>query len=189
MSRRIAREWHGRTSTAVLALLLFASTALAQQEAQYPELPNFHQVNSQLYRGAQPHDGGIRKLAELGIKTIINLRGEDENTHAEQVEAEALGLRYFSVSMPGLSRPSSEEVERVLSLINAGENQPIFVHCRKGKDRTGLIVAIYRIAHDGWTSEQAKQEAKRYGMSWVQRGMKDFISDYYRDRMQIHAAP
>lgn len=182
MRRRILREMPGRMSAAVFVLALFASTALAQNEARYPQLPNFHQVNQQLYRGAQPRDGGLQKLAELGIKTIISLRGENEITTDERKEAEATGLRYYSIPLPSLSRPSNEQVERLMALINSPENQPVFVHCNHGKDRTGTIVAVYRIAHDGWTSEQAKAEAKHYGMSWVQRGMKDFISDYYRDR-------
>jgi protein tyrosine/serine phosphatase len=176
------REWQGRIGAIVFALALLAGAAQAQDEPRYAELPNFHQVNAQLYRGAQPRAGGIRKLAELGIKTIINLRGEDEHTHAEQKEAESLGLRYFSVPLPGLGRPSDEQVERVLALINNAENQPVFVHCHHGEDRTGTIIAVYHITHDGWTAEQAKSEAKRYGMSWAQVGMKDYISDYYRDR-------
>ncbi|HEY0404911.1 MAG TPA: tyrosine-protein phosphatase [Pyrinomonadaceae bacterium] len=170
-----------KASAALLALALLAGATMAQSEARYPELPEFHEVNRQLYRGAQPRDGGLRKLSELGIKTIISLRGENEITTDERKEAEGLGLRYFSVPLPGLSRPSNEQVERILALVNAPENQPVFVHCNHGKDRTGTIVAVYRITHDGWTSEQAKAEARRYGMSWVQRGMKDFISDYYRD--------
>lgn len=171
-----------RATAVVFALALLAGAAQAQEEARYAELPNFHQVNGQLYRGAQPRAGGITRLAGLGIKTIINLRGEDEQTRAEQKEAEALGLRYFNVPLPGLGRPSNEQVERALALINATENQPVFVHCHHGEDRTGTIVAVYRITHDGWTAEQAKAEAKRYGMSWAQVGMKDYISDYYRDR-------
>lgn len=186
MNHLRARTSPSKTSVAVIALLLFASTTLAQHEAQYTELPNFHQVNSQFYRGAQPSDGGIRKLAELGIKTIINLRGEDEITRADKREAEALGLRYVNIPMPELRRPSDEEVERVLAIINATEKQPVFVHCRHGRDRTGLIVAVYRIMHDGWTSKQAKTEAKLYGLSWMQVGMKDYISDYYRDRKAKH---
>ena len=185
MSHRIARERSGKTSVAILALLLFASTTLAQDATQYPELPNFHQVNFQLYRGAQPRDGGLRKLAELGIKTIVNLRGEGEITRADQIEAEALGLRYFNVELPEMSRPSDEQVERILAIINAPDKQPVFVHCHHGRDRTGVIVAVYRLAHDGWTFKQAKAEAKRYGLSWIQVGMKDYISDYYRDRKAV----
>lgn len=170
-------------------LMLLASAALAQKsgEVRYRELPEFHQINAQLYRGAQPRDGGLRKLAEIGIKTIVSLRGENEITFDERKEAESLGLRYFSIPLPGLSRPPDEQVEHILAIINATENQPVFVHCNHGKDRTGTIIAIYRMTHDGWTSEQAKAEAKRYGMSWVQRGMKDYISDYYRDRIQQKA--
>jgi tyrosine-protein phosphatase SIW14 len=181
MRRLMTREWLSRTSAIVFALALLASTASAQNEPRYAELPNFHQVSQQLYRGAQPRAGGLRKLASLGIKTIINLRGADEGTSAEQKEAEALGLRYFSIPLPGLSRPPNEKVEQVLTIIKATENQPVFVHCNHGQDRTGVISAVYRITHDNWTSEQAKAEAKRYGMSWVQVGMKDYISDYYRD--------
>jgi protein tyrosine/serine phosphatase len=183
----MTREGLSKMSAAVFVLALLAGAAQAQNETRYAELPNFHQVNQQLYRGAQPEEGGIRKLASLGIKTIINLRGEDAGTRAEQKEAEALGLRYFNVPLPGLSRPSNEQVERALALINASENQPVFVHCHHGEDRTGVIVAVYRITHDGWTSEQAKAEAKRYGMSWAQVGMKDFISDYYKGWMKRKA--
>ncbi len=186
MRQPVMRERLSKMGAAVFALALLANGATAQDETLYPELPNFHQVNSQLYRGAQPRAGGIRKLAQLGIKTIINLRGEDEDTRADQTEAEALGLRYLAVSLPRLQRPSDEQVERVLSAINAAGNHPVFVHCHHGEDRTGLIVAVYRIMHDGWTGEQAKAEAKRYGMHWVQRGMKDYILDYYRDRKGQH---
>jgi protein tyrosine/serine phosphatase len=63
----------------------------------------------------------------------------------------------------------------------APENGVVFVHCAKGQGRTGMVVAVYRITHDGWMNEQAKQEANRYGMKIWQRGMKDYISDYYRD--------
>lgn len=187
------REWQSRIGVAVTMLLLLGGTARAQKsssgvEAIYPELPNFHEVSRQFYRGAQPRPGGVHRLAALGIKTIINLRGDDEQTRAEQQAAAAAGLRYFSIPLPDLSRPTSESIERVMALVNASENQPVFVHCNHGKDRTGVIAAVYRITHDGWTSEQAKAEAKHYGMSWVQVGMKDFISDYYREWIKLHPA-
>lgn len=123
---------------------------------------------------------GMQRLAALGIKTVINLRGADEGTHAEEAEARAAGLRYFNVPMRDLSRPTDAQVERVLAIINDSQNGTVFVHCNHGKDRTGVIIACYRISHDGWTSAKAKAEAKHYGMSWVQFGMKDYISDYYR---------
>ena len=161
-------------------VLLVSLTASAQPDAQEKFLPNFHQVNERLYRGAQPLTGGLERLAALGIKTIINLRGEDEDTRAAEEKARAGGLRYVSVPMSGIKRPSDEQVEEVLAIINAPENWPVFVHCKHGSDRTGTIIAVYRISQDGWSTKDAKKEAKLYGLSWIQFRMKDYIKDYGR---------
>ncbi len=161
--------------------MLVATQGLAQEKARYEELPNFHKVNERLYRGAQPKSGGIARLAELGIKTIINLRGADGQTRADEAKARSLGMTYFNIPMPGLSRPSHEQVSRVMAIIDAKENGPVFIHCKRGSDRTGTVVAIYRISRDNWTMNQAMFEAKRRGLHWIEYGMKDFISDYYRD--------
>ena len=169
----------GRLSVVAMTLALLSSASFAQSAPRYKELPNYHKVNDKLYRGGQPLAGGISKLSELGIKTVINLRGEDDNTKAEQKEAEAAGLRYFSIAMPGLTRPSDKQVARVIDIIDAPENGPVFIHCKRGSDRTGTVVAVYRIAREDWTAERAAAEARQYGMSWMEFGMKDYISDYY----------
>jgi protein tyrosine/serine phosphatase len=178
-----------RSSFVLIALCLLSQLAIAssaqqtvKDEERYRELPNLHQVNARLYRGGQPRKGGIQKLTSLGVNTIINLRDSDEHERAEAQEAQAAGLRYFNIPFERLGRPTDEQVARVLSLIDAPENGVVFVHCAHGADRTGTVIAVYRISHDGWTSEQAKEEAARYGMKFWQRGMKDFIHDYYRDR-------
>jgi tyrosine-protein phosphatase SIW14 len=178
-----------RLSVATVSLCFLAQAAIIvnaqgtpESEPRYQELPNFHQVNTKVYRGGQPRQGGIQKLATLGVKTIINLRNDDERAEAEGREAGAAGLRYFNIPLGRLGRPQDAEVERVLSLINDPQNGVIFVHCAHGADRTGVIMAVYRITHDGWTSEQAKHEADRYGMKFWQRGMKDYIHDYYHHR-------
>ena len=101
----------GRLTRCVLVIAalasLNASTSAGGQQPEERLLPNFHRVNEHLYRGAQPLDGGMARLAALGIKTVINLRGEDEGVRAEESDARAAGMRYFSVPMAGLSRPSS----------------------------------------------------------------------------------
>ena len=179
-------------SNVVVCLLVLAASISAQEETRYKELPNFHRVSDKLFRGAQPANGGIKKLSELGIKTVINLRGTDELTVAQQKEAEAAGLKYFNIPMPGLSAPSDDQVERVLAVINNPENQPVFIHCKRGSDRTGTIAAIYRISHEDWTSDRAITEARRYGMSWAEFGMRSYIENYYKklssNRIQPAAA-
>lgn len=159
----------------------------AQEDRSYEKLPNFHRVNENLYRGAQPQRGGLKKLSEIGIKTIINLRGASDDTRGEQAEAEALGMRYFNIPMSGLGRPTDEQVERALAVIDARENWPVFVHCQRGADRTGVIIAVYRILREQWTAEQAIAEAKRFGMSSFQFRKKGYISDYYKRRQNAAA--
>jgi tyrosine-protein phosphatase SIW14 len=179
-----------RSSALVCLLVLAVSASMAQQqEPSYRELPNFHKVSDQLYRGAQPADGGIKKLAELGVKTIVNLRGADERVGGDQKEAESAGLRYFNIPMPGLSAPSDEQVARVIAIINNSENQPVFIHCKRGSDRTGTITAVYRISNEDWTADRAIAEAKRYGMSWAEFGMRSYISNYYKQQVQTRTQP
>ena len=171
-----------RLITASLSIFMLASAASSQSdEARTKELPNFHQVNQGLYRGAQPREGGFQELATRGIKTILNLRAADERERSEAVEASAAGLGYFNIAMEGLDRPTHEQMESALKIINDPANQPVFVHCKRGADRTGMVIAIYRITRDGWSVEDALREAKRYGLSFFQFRMKDYIKDYGRD--------
>jgi len=160
------------------------TAAQDQKEARYKELPNFHPVNSNLYRGGQPEIGGLEQLKKLGVKTIINLRDDDERARAEKAEAESMGFRYFNIPFASFDRPSDKAVDEVLKLIDTQENSPLFIHCKRGSDRTGTVIAIYRIEHDGWDGEKAKAEAKRYGMGFWQVGMKDYIHDYYDRKAQ-----
>ena len=159
-------------------LVLFSTTASAQNGTSYPELPRFQQVSEKLYRGAQPRDGGLDRLKELGINTIINLRGANKQTRAEEAEARALGLNYFNVELPRWARPQDARVGRILEIIAAAENGRVLVHCRDGVDRTGMIVAIYRMTHEGWTSNDALSEAELYGMRRIQFWMRDYADDY-----------
>lgn len=169
-----------------LALIPFAVEARGQgvpkqavQEARkYAELPNFGQVGERLYRGGQPLPGGVEKLAALGVNTIINLRRRDAHTRAEEKAARSLGMRYFNLEMTAWGRPTREEVGRVLEIIEAPESGRVFVHCRDGVDRTGTIVACYRIAHEGWAADEAVAEARRLGMRGIQFWMRGFVEDF-----------
>jgi tyrosine-protein phosphatase SIW14 len=163
-----------------LAFLLPAT--VAQNAERYKELPNFQRVTDKLYRGAQPRSGGFKILSKLGIKTIINLRDNDERALMEEQTARAAGFEYFNVPVTKFGRPDDAEIGRVLAIINSPEKQPVFVHCKYGSDRTGVVIGAYRILYDGWTSERAKAEANRYGMKIWHIAMKDYLHDLYRDR-------
>jgi protein tyrosine/serine phosphatase len=55
--------------------------------------------------------------------------------------------------------------------------KPVFIHCIHGCDRTGTMIACYRIAHDQWSNKAALAEAKRYGLSSLERGMMKYIKE------------
>lgn len=84
------KKYPRKSSAIAIAMALLASISFSQSEIVYKELPNFHQVNERLYRGAQAKKEGLKKFASLGVKSILNLRGEDEISLAEQREAQAL---------------------------------------------------------------------------------------------------
>lgn len=166
------------TLTAATLLLLSLSTA-ANAADLYPELPRLQQISERLYRGAQPRRGGLQRLTELGIKTVINLRGTDAKTRADAAEAKSLGLNYFNIPLPIWGRPNDADVRRIMEIINAPESGGVFVHCRDGIDRTGMIVALHRISSEGWSTETATAEALRSGMRRHQYWMRDYIGDFY----------
>ena len=167
-----------RLIVAAIALSFPTSSGAAQGLSPDKDLPNFRQVNQHLYRGGQLKRGSIGHLAQLGIRTIVNLRATDEHSRAEEAEAKAAGLRFYNVPMGAYGKPTDEEVERVLAVISDPANQPVFVHCQRGKDRTGTIIACYRLTHDNWTIEQALQEASQIGMGWWEFGMKKYLREF-----------
>jgi protein tyrosine phosphatase (PTP) superfamily phosphohydrolase (DUF442 family) len=163
---------------ATFVALLFLSTPTFAQDTT--DLPRFHQVTDRLYRGAQPSSAGLRRLRELGIDTIVNLRGESDQTRSEEVEAKALGFGYFNIALPNWGRPQDERVRRILLIIAAPQNGRVFVHCKEGVDRTGTIVALYRIGQQHWSADDALAEAERLGMRRSQFWMRDYTEDYGR---------
>ena len=166
--------------SSLIASSLLASLGLASaQEARLivPGITNFARVNNHLFRGAQPNSDGIKSLARWGVRTIINLRMTNDVWSAEEAEARALGITYTNVPMSGIGRPTDQQVANVLSIIET-DTKPVFVHCQHGADRTGTIIACYRIRHDKWPSKQALQEAKKYGMSPLEIGMKRYVVDF-----------
>jgi protein tyrosine/serine phosphatase len=167
--------------SSLLCLLLLIALPAAGERGLPPSegIINFGKINDSLYRGAQPDAIGIRNLARLGIKSIINLRLTNDVWKAEAAEASAFGMIYTNVPLYGLSPPTHIQVATLLALI---ENlpAPVFVHCQYGCDRTGTIIACYRIRHGGWPNQAALEEARKYGLSKFELGMIDYIRDFGR---------
>jgi uncharacterized protein (TIGR01244 family) len=156
-----------------LALLVCAG--LTSVAADLPAIPNFHQVDEHLYRGAQPAAHDFQSLARLGVKTVLDLREGQGHVRGEEKLVKAAGMRYISLPMNGLEAPTEQQMAHALEvLLDAGDG-PIFVHCRRGADRTGTVVACYRIVHDRWQNQKALDEARSFGLSWLERSMRNYV--------------
>ena len=171
-----------RTGIILLATgLPFVATASTHN--QVAGVGNFEKVNDHVYRGAQPTDEGFRSLAKLGIQTVIDLQEfGDARSLSEQSAVKAAGMKYISVPMKGMETPSSESVTKVLALLEDNTTGPIFVHCHRGADRTGGVIACYRIEHDHWGNDKALAEARSMGMSWYQVQIQHYVKGYQPSR-------
>ncbi len=150
-------------------------------ESKKEDLPNFHKINENFYRGGQPTAEGIKRLARLGVKTVINFRDPDGKVRREKQVTEENGMRFFNPHLSNWFKPKDSEIEKIIEIIQDPANQPVFIHCKRGADRTGTVVAVYRMKFEGWTDREANKEAKEFGLGWWQVWMKDYIHDYYRD--------
>jgi len=157
--------------TAPALLCLFLAACLYSEEAKtaatrealaprndVPGLKNYAKVSDTLHRGAQPTAEGFAELQKLGVKTIINLRA----FNSDRDELKGLGLQYVHIYCKAW-HPEDEDVAKFLQAVRDPKNQPVFVHCQHGSDRTGMMVAIYRMFEQGWSADEAAKELKPFG--------------------------
>lgn len=124
-------------------------------------VPNLYRVTGGLYRGDQPTPQGMQNLKKLGLKTIINLR----SFHSDRDETIAAGLAYEHIYMKPW-HPEEEEVVRFLKIATDPKRTPVLVHCKHGADRTGTMIAVYRIAVQGWSKVEAIREMTQGGFGY-----------------------
>jgi uncharacterized protein (TIGR01244 family) len=142
-------------------------------------IDNFARVDANLYRGAQPKGRDFADLRALGVKTIVNLTSDDADP-AERTMAEAAGLTYVHIPMTTHIVPTSAQLTQFLNLVNDSAGGPVYVHCVGGRHRTGVMAAVYRMTHDGWTGAQAFKEMKQYkfGADFLHPEFKEFVYGY-----------
>jgi tyrosine-protein phosphatase SIW14 len=143
------------------------------------DLPNFAQVTPGLYRGAAPTTAGFARLKALGVRTIIDLRIEKHGQAAEVAATKALGFSRLRIPL-GREAPTKKQVATFLSTVNDPAQQPVYVHCQYGADRTGAMIGIYRVTHDGWTFDQAYKEMRRYGFKPFLTELKGSVAAHAR---------
>jgi tyrosine-protein phosphatase SIW14 len=172
---RWSRQTMSKLRRALLAI--FAMSLPAMGETPAPGIANFHKVNAYVYRGAQPTVEGFKYVAKLGVKTVLDLREADGNA-AEVALVTALGMHYVNVPMTALTPPTKAQITKILALLEDPMSGGVFVHCRRGADRTGVVIAAYRIDHDHWNNSRALKEAMSCGMSFFQLPRQSYIRHF-----------
>jgi tyrosine-protein phosphatase SIW14 len=167
-----------RCSTAFAVVIFTFSTAPSLRAGsvfEAPGVPNFHQVDDHVFRGGQPRVQGFKNLSLIGVKTVIDLRSGAEHRHDEESLVKIAGMHYIHVPLDGFTAPTDQQIGTVLSLLDDSSGWPVFLHCRRGADRTGTVIACYRVAHDHWANEKALTGAKLYRMSRLELGTRQYI--------------
>lgn len=182
---------------ACLIVLLSAGACLADQTTGVKTRPanwatkldrhglsNFYEVTTNLYRGAQPGALGMKELKGMGIKTVLNLR----SFHSDNSLITRGDLNLARLHMEPW-RAKDEDAVRFLKIVTDTNNLPVFVHCQRGADRTGMLCAVYRVAVCGWTKDAAVQEMKQGGFAFnpVWRNLVNYIERLDVDALKKRA--
>ncbi len=132
----------------------------AAQKMTVTGVKNFGEVTPTLYRGGQPSSQGYEALSKMGVKIVVDARlsGKDN----ERKEVEKAGMQYVSIPWHCLF-PRDEAMARFLAVLRTNPSKKVFVHCRYGDDRTGMMIAAYRMSVEGWTAEDARKEMDDFG--------------------------
>ncbi|MET0167385.1 MAG: dual specificity protein phosphatase family protein [Vicinamibacterales bacterium] len=149
---------------------------------------NFGQINANYYRGEQPEGRDYANLAAIGIKTVIDLQADGDSNEERIVEAN--GMKFYRFPMTTHVPPTSQQITKFLEIVNDPAQQPVYVHCKGGKHRTGVMTAVYRMEQDSWNAERAFSEMKRYkfGADFLHSEFKQFVYGYRPTRTLVAEA-
>jgi tyrosine-protein phosphatase SIW14 len=137
-------------------------------------LQNFAQITPTLYRGGRPTVEGLACLAKMGVSIVISEEGKYKDLRKP---VERLGMQYVSMFWE-CSFPKDKIFANFLQLLRDNPGKKVFVYCHYGDDRTSMMIAAYRIAEQGWSAEEAKEEMKDFGFNFYHRRICTGLSDY-----------
>ena len=136
---------------------------------------NFYKVSDILYRAEQPTAEGFKSLQAMGVKTIVSLRAH----HSDASMIEGLNFKYIQIPI-NTWKLKDEHVEKFLRVMVDESNYPVLVHCQHGSDRTGTMVAVYRMVFENWSKEDALNEMIRGGFGYhsIWKNLKNYIDNF-----------
>jgi protein tyrosine/serine phosphatase len=126
---------------------------------------NFGQISPNYFRGGELKGSAASDLAARGVKLVIDLRSDGDVKATEARLVASAGMKYVRIPMSTRVAPTSEQISEFMSLVTNPANQPVYVHCVHGRDRTGTMVAVYRMVKHKYSNEQAFAEMRSFGFT------------------------
>ena len=171
-----ASTW-GQTTAVVESTRTTAATVSATPEVK--GIPRFSEIEPGLARGGQPNHDGYQFLRDHGYKTVVSFRkGNDD----ERRELERMGIRYIEIPLRAgpfsATPPTDDDLLKFFTTLGDSARRPVFIHCLRGRDRTGAMTALYRIQACRWTNEDAVKEMKEHGFRGHYKKLKKFVREY-----------
>lgn len=143
-----------------------------------------YRLSDRMWRAAQPAPFQLRQVRDMGIRTVINLRGaRDCGSYVLEREAcDRLGLTLVDFPVNSRAAPKKEYLRGAVELFRAVE-YPAVMHCKSGADRAGLMSTLYLFAHEGRPLDEAMRQLHwSYGhFKQSKTGIIDFFFETYRD--------
>ena len=165
----------------VLSLIAGTQASWCQTEKELRGLPNFGRVTENLYRGRQPTSDGFNTLHAMGVGIVVVLREDGTEIPTEKRQLESLGMKSIEIPWSANHESSSAQIIEFLDLVRANPDTKIFVHCRRGAERTGVMIATYRIAVEHKPVAEAVSEMRRYHYDWLFRSqLKRYVESLPR---------
>ncbi len=140
---------------------------------------NFREATPTIYRSGLVSKEAVPYLKELGIKTVLTFDNNPKRVAEERKFLEKAGIKSISIPWSGWDDPNNETIREIHKIMESPDNQPILVHCKHGQERTGVVMATWRISRQNWNVDQAYGEMKACGFRPFQYGhLKKYVYNF-----------
>lgn len=150
-------------------------------------LPLLRKVSDRLHVGGQPSKEGLARLKRMGVKTVINVRESDSAERREKKACEELGMGYVALPVPCGGPLSDGTVEAFFGIVRDPNRAPVLLHCMTGRDRASTFAALYRIAEEGWTADDAYAEMVRNEFNTGLTDLSQYVYDFAKRKRTARA--
>lgn len=149
---------------------------------------NFHEVAPGVYRSNQPTHARFRRYRDMGVRSVLNLRGEEDypHFHFAKESVESLGMELHIAKLWARNAPKHQRILAVLDKLREVP-RPVLFHCKSGADRAGFVAAMYLIVFEGRSVAEARSmlSLRFVHLKWTKTGVQDYILDVFEARQGI----